>query len=127
MKFPDTLRYTKEHEWVKVDGATGTVGITDFAQSELGDVVYVELPSLGAKLEQGKSFGTIEAVKAVSDLYAPVSGEVVEINKELSVKPELVNQQPYDAGWMVKVKISKAAELGELLDAAKYQELIGQS
>lgn len=127
MKFPDTLRYTKEHEWVKVDGATGTVGITDFAQSELGDVVYVELPSLGAKLEQGKSFGSIEAVKAVSDLYAPVSGEVVEINKELSVKPELVNQQPYDAGWMVKVKISKAAELGELLDAAKYQELIGQS
>ncbi|HEY4643259.1 MAG TPA: glycine cleavage system protein GcvH [Bacteroidota bacterium] len=127
MKFPDTLRYTKEHEWVKVDGTTGTVGITDFAQSELGDVVYVELPSPGAKLEQGKSFGTIEAVKAVSDLYAPVSGEVVEINKELSVKPELVNQQPYDAGWMVKVKISKAAELGELLDAAKYQELIGQS
>ena len=126
MNFPENLRYTKDHEWIKLDGEIGIVGITDYAQSELGDVVFLELPAVGTKVEQGKSFGTIEAVKAVSDLYAPASGEIVEVNKELANKPELVNQQPYEAGWMIRMKVSDRSELKSLLDVAAYKKLIGQ-
>lgn len=126
MNFPDGLRYTKDHEWIKLDGDIGTIGITDYAQGELGDVVYVELPAAGTKVEQGKSFGTIEAVKAVSDLYAPVSGEIKEVNSKLPDQPELVNQQPYEGGWMVKIKISDASQIKLLLDSTGYKQLIGQ-
>ena len=126
MNFPEDLRYTKDHEWIRVDGKNGRVGITDFAQSELGDVVFVELPPVGTKVEQGKSFGTIEAVKAVSDLYAPVSGEVVEINKEVQDSPEVVNKEPYERGWMVTIRIQDGAGLGHLLDAAAYKKLVGK-
>lgn len=126
MNFPDGLRYTKDHEWIKLDGDIGTIGITDYAQGELGDVVYLELPAAGTKVEQGKSFGTIEAVKAVSDLYAPVSGEIKEVNSKLPDEPELVNQQPYEGGWMVKIKISDASQINSLLDSTGYKQLIGQ-
>ena len=126
MEFPKDLKYTKDHEWIRVDGGTGVVGITEYAQGELGDVVFVELPAVGAKLQQGKQFGTIEAVKTVSDLFAPVSGEVVEINETLKDSPEVVNKDPYSGGWMVKVKISNVAELDGLLDAAKYEETVGK-
>ncbi len=126
MDFPAELKYTKDHEWVRVDGGTGVVGITEYAQGELGDVVFVELPAVGTKLQQGKQFGTIEAVKTVSDLFAPMSGEIVEINEALKDSPEVVNKEPYGAGWMVKVKIADASELGSLLDAAKYREMVGK-
>lgn len=126
MNIPENLKYTKEHEWLKVEGETGIIGITDYAQGELGDVVFVELPAAGAKLEKGKSFGTIEAVKAVSDLYAPVSGEVLELNRAVQGSPELVNKEPYGQGWMVKIKIFHNAELDDLLDASAYKKLIGQ-
>ncbi|HXG39039.1 MAG TPA: glycine cleavage system protein GcvH [Bacteroidota bacterium] len=126
MNFPAHLKYTKEHEWISVTGNTGTVGITDYAQSELGDVVFVELPTVGAKLEQGKTFGTIEAVKAVSDLYAPVSGVVTEVNKEVQESPELVNKEPYDRGWMIKITIEQPDQLASLLDADAYRKLIGK-
>ncbi|MCL5021510.1 MAG: glycine cleavage system protein GcvH [Bacteroidetes bacterium] len=126
MEFPKELKYTKDHEWIRVDGEVGVVGITDYAQGELGDVVFVELPAVGTKLEQGKQFGTIEAVKTVSDLYAPVSGEIIELNDKLKDSPEVVNKDPYSGGWMVKVRISNNAELESLLNAAKYQEMVGQ-
>lgn len=126
MNFPEDLKYTKDHEWLKVDGDTGTIGITDYAQGELGDVVFVELPAIGKAVKAHDSFGTIEAVKAVSDLYAPVSGSILEINKELEKSPETVNKDPYGAGWMVKIKLSNASELSELLDASAYKALIGQ-
>ncbi|MCI0708058.1 MAG: glycine cleavage system protein GcvH [Ignavibacteriae bacterium] len=126
MNFPNDLKYTKEHEWIRIDGDTGVIGITEYAQGELGDVVFVELPAVGAKLAQGKTFGTIEAVKAVSDLYAPISGEVVEINKDLQATPELVNKEPYGKGWMVKVKLSNMGETSGLLDAEAYKKLIGK-
>ncbi len=126
MTFPDNLKYTKDHEWIRVEGSTGIVGITDYAQGELGDVVFVELPAAGKKFSQGDSFGTIEAVKAVSDLYAPVSGEVIEGNPELAKKSELVNREPYGAGWMIKIKIGNPAELNQLLDVAAYRALIGK-
>ena len=126
MNFPENLKYTKDHEWIKSEGDTGTIGITDFAQGELGDVVFVELPAVGKSLKQHDSFGTIEAVKAVSDLYAPVSGSIVEINKELEKTPETVNKDPYNAGWMVKIKLSNPSELAGLLDAAAYKALIGK-
>jgi len=126
MTFPENLKYTKDHEWMRVEGEVGWIGVTDYAQGELGDVVFVELPAVGSKLEQGKSFGTIEAVKAVSDLYAPVTGEVVEINKEVADSPEVVNKEPYERGWMVKVKIANPTELSALLDAAAYRKLIGK-
>ncbi|MEK7250390.1 MAG: glycine cleavage system protein GcvH [Bacteroidota bacterium] len=126
MNFPDNLKYTKDHEWINVDGDTGTIGITDYAQGELGDVVFVELPAVGKTLKQHDSFGTIEAVKAVSDLYAPVSGSIVEINKQLEKTPETVNKDPYNAGWMVKIKLSNASEVSSLLDAAAYKALIGK-
>lgn len=125
MDFPQELKYTKDHEWIRVDGEIGIVGITEYAQSELGDVVFVELPDIGTKLEQGKQFGTIEAVKTVSDLYAPVSGEVLEINAALKDSPELVNKEPYSGGWMLKIKISNKGELDNLLDASKYATMIG--
>jgi glycine cleavage system H protein len=126
MTFPENLKYTKDHEWVRIEGSTGWIGITDFAQGELGDVVFVELPAIGAKLEKGKSFGTIEAVKAVSDLYAPLGGEVLEVNKEVQDSPEVVNKEPYERGWMLKVNIEHASELGHLLDVTSYRKLIGK-
>lgn len=126
MNFPENLKYTKDHEWVQVNGDVGTIGITDYAQGELGDVVFVELPGPGKQVNAHESFGTIEAVKAVSDLYAPVSGAITEVNKDLEGTPELVNKDPYGKGWMVKIRISKPAELGELLGAAAYKELIGK-
>lgn len=126
MTFPENLKYTKEHEWIRPEGATGVVGITDYAQGELGDVVFVELPAKGKQVKQGESLGTIEAVKAVSDIYAPVSGEVVEVNPALEKSPDLVNKLPYDKGWMVKISIKNPAEINNLLDAKHYRELIGK-
>jgi glycine cleavage system H protein len=126
MNFPSDLKYTKDHEWVRIEGDLGTIGITDYAQGELGDVVFVEVPAVGAKLEAGKAFGTIEAVKAVSDLYAPVSGEVVEVNKDVQNSPEVVNKDPYGAGWMVKVRISDKGPLSDLLEADAYMKLVGK-
>ena len=126
MKIPENLKYTKDHEWVRVEGDFGWVGVTDFAQGELGDVVFVELPAVGVKLVQGKSFGTIEAVKAVSDLYAPVAGEVVELNETIKDTPEIVNRDPYGEGWMVKIKIQNKADLNALLDASAYKNLTGK-
>lgn len=126
MNLPENLKYTKDHEWIKIDGTTGTVGITDHAQGELGDVVFVELPAAGKAVKAGESFGTIEAVKAVSDLYAPVTGSITEVNAELNGTPELVNKDPYGAGWMVKITLSNPDEVKGLLDAKGYQELIGK-
>jgi glycine cleavage system H protein len=125
MKVPEDLKYTKEHEWVRVRGQEAEVGITDFAQGELGDVVFVELPTVGAKVTQMKSFGTIDAVKTVSDLFAPVSGEVAAINTELKENPALINQSPYEKGWMVRIKMSNPADLEKLLNAASYQKTLG--
>ena len=126
MEFPANLKYTKDHEWIRVEGDTGVVGITDYAQGELGDVVFVELPAIGTKLQQGKQFGTIEAVKTVSDIFAPVSGEITEINAALKDSPEVVNKEPYTGGWMLKIKIENKSELNNLLDAAKYREMVGK-
>ncbi len=123
---PDQLKYTKDHEWILVEGGIGVVGITDYAQGELGDIVFVELPAAGRQVRQGESFGTIEAVKAVSDLYAPVSGEVLEINGGLEKASELVNKEPYGGGWMIKVRIKDPKELDQLLDAKGYRSLIGK-
>src|SRR6476620_3539550 len=121
--YPIALKYTKDHEWLSVDDGVGRVGITDFAQAQLGDVVYVELPEVGASLTAGQSFGTIESVKAVSELFAPVSGEVVEVNAALKDKPEAVNKDPH-ASWMVVLKVANAGETAGLLDAAQYEALI---
>ncbi|MBN1396963.1 MAG: glycine cleavage system protein GcvH [Bacteroidetes bacterium] len=126
MNFPDNLKYTTEHEWIRVEGKFGWIGITDYAQSELGDVVFVEIPAAGAKIEKDKSFGTIEAVKAVSDLYAPVTGEIVEVNAEVKDHPEIVNKDPYGNGWMVKITMSNPTEANALLDVQAYKTLIGQ-
>jgi glycine cleavage system H protein len=126
MTFPENLKYTKDHEWVRIEGDSGVVGITDFAQGELGDVVFVELPAKGKKIKQGEAFGTVEAVKAVSDLYSPVSGEVTEVNAALEKSSELVNKEPYGGGWMVKIRLSDRKELDGLLDAGKYREIIGK-
>jgi glycine cleavage system H protein len=124
---PADLRYTKDHEWVKVDGDTATIGVTDFAASQLGDVVFVDLPAAGRTVEQFATFGVVESVKAVSDLYAPVSGEVVEANADLSGKPELVNSDPYGAGWMIRVRLGDAAQVAGLLDAAAYEQLTAEA
>ncbi|MBN1558702.1 glycine cleavage system protein GcvH [candidate division KSB1 bacterium] len=124
MLFPEKLKYSNDHEWVSVDGDVATVGITDYAQGELGDLVFVELPAPGSTVAQGESFGTIEAVKAVSDLFAPVSGEVIEINDALADDPEIVNKDPYGDGWMVKVRVVDAGELDALLDASGYKSII---
>lgn len=123
--YPDTLRYTKEHEWVRVEGDTGTVGITDHAQQELGDIVYVDLPKPGARIEQGKSLGSVESVKAVSDIYSPISGEVLEVNTVLADAPETLNEDPHGAGWLVKMKLSDPAEAAGLMNAADYQSYVG--
>ena len=123
--YPADLKYTKDHEWVRIAGDVGTVGITHFAQQQLGDVVYVELPEVGTRLTAGQTFGTIESVKAVSELYAPASGEVVEINTALKDKPEDVNSKPHDT-WMIKVRLDNAAETNTLLDAAAYQSHTGE-
>jgi|SRR6516225_1247985 glycine cleavage system H protein len=124
MGYPANYRYTKEHEWVDAKDGVATIGITDYAQSELGDVVFVELPEVGKKLETGKSFGTVESVKAVSEIYAPASGEVLEANPELRNKPETVNADPHGAAWLVKIKLSNPAELNSLMDSAAYQAYI---
>jgi glycine cleavage system H protein len=124
MAYPTNYHYTKEHEWVDVKDDVATVGITDYAQSELGDVVFVELPQPGGKLSKGKSFGTVESVKAVSEIYAPASGEVLEANGELQNKPEAINADPHGAAWLVKIKLSTPAELGGLMDARAYEAYI---
>lgn len=123
MNFPKDLKYTASHEWARIEGGLATVGITDFAQGELGDIVFVELPAVGAKVSAGKPFGTVEAVKAVSDLNAPLSGEVAEINSNLEGTPDVVNKDAYGAGWMVKIKLSNAAEAANLMDAAGYDKM----
>lgn len=123
MNIPSDLKYTDTHEWLRVEGEAGTIGITDFAQGELGDIVFVELPKVGDKVEKGKPLGTVEAVKAVSDLNAPASGEVVAINAELEKTPDTVNKDCYGGGWMVKIKLTKPAEAAELMDAAGYQAM----
>jgi glycine cleavage system H protein len=125
MNFPVELKYTKDHEWVKIDGDIATIGVTDFAQKELGDIVYVEVETLGETLEAGEVFGTVEAVKTVSDLFMPVTGEILELNDELESSPELVNDAPYTEGWMVKVKLTGPLP-ADLLDATAYKELIGE-
>ncbi len=126
MNIPSELKYTKDHEWCRIEGDVAVVGITDFAQSELGDVVFIELPASGSATAAGKEFGTIEAVKAVSELFAPVSGKIVEVNTAVADTPETVNQDPYGEGWMIKIKLSDPAEVGGLLDAAAYNQLIGE-
>ena len=124
MNVPENLKYTKDHEWAKIEGDVATIGITEYAQGELGDVMYIELPAVGTSVEQGSSFGSIEAVKAASDLYAPVSGEIIEVNEALNDEPEKVNASPFDEGWFVKIKMSNPDEANELLDSGKYSELL---
>jgi glycine cleavage system H protein len=125
MNFPDNLRYTKDHEWVLLEGTTATVGITDFAQSELGDIVYVDIESIGSELAAESVFGTVEAVKTVSDLFLPLDGTVTEKNAELDAQPELVNQDPYGQGWMIKMTVKDISAYGNLMDAAAYKALVG--
>lgn len=125
MNFPAELRYTKDHEWVKLDGNQATIGITDFAQRELGDIVYVEVETVGKALEAGAVFGTVEAVKTVSDLFLPVSGTITEFNNDLNGKPESVNNDPYGAGWMIKMTVNDPAEVAALMDAAGYEAITG--
>lgn len=125
MNVPADLKYTKDHEWIKVDGDTATIGITDFAQSELGDIVYVEIETDGETLDAEEVFGSIEAVKTVSDLFMPIAGEVLEINDEIESNPEIINSDAYGQGWLIKIKISDASELDNLLDASAYEALIG--
>jgi len=123
--YPDHFRYTKEHEWIHAEGETATVGITDHAQSELGDIVYVDLPKVGSKVEAGKSLGSVESVKAVSDIYSPVSGEVVSVNETLASAPEKLNTDPHGDAWLVKVKMSTPSEAANLMSAAEYQTYVG--
>jgi glycine cleavage system H protein len=124
--YPDNFHYTKEHEWVSVEGDVGTIGITDHAQQELGDIVYVDLPKVGAAAGQGKTIGSVESVKAVSDIYSPVSGEVLEINEALTEKPEKLNEDPHGSAWLVKVRLSTPSEIKSLLSAADYRSYIGE-
>jgi glycine cleavage system H protein len=124
MNFPENLRYTKEHEWISLQGDIATIGITDFAQHELGDIVYVEIETIGQKLNSGDVFGTVEAVKTVSDLFLPVDGTVTEINPKLNANPELVNTDPYGDGWMVKMKVSNPADVEALMNKESYQSLV---
>jgi glycine cleavage system H protein len=123
---PKDLRYTKDHEWVKVDGDVATIGVTDYAANQLGDVVFVDLPAVGKRIDQFATFGVVESVKAVSDLYAPVAGEITDVNAELGTKPELVNSDPFGEGWMIRVKVADAGQLAELLDAAGYEQLTAE-
>lgn len=125
MNFPANLRYTKDHEWISLDGNVATIGITDYAQRELGDIVYVEVDSIGKSLEAGAVFGTVEAVKTVSDLFLPVSGMITELNPDLAGAPESVNNDPYGAGWMVKMTVNNPADVETLLDAAAYEAMVG--
>jgi len=126
MKIPENLKYTKDHEWIILDGDIATIGITDFAQGELGDIVFVEIETVGEKLSKEEVFGTIEAVKTVSDVFMPMSGEILEKNENLDESPETINKDPYGKGWMIKVQISDPSEFDELLSAAEYQELIAE-
>lgn len=125
MSIPAELKYSKEHEWLRIEGDTATIGITAFAQGELGDIIYVDIDCVGDTIEKDAVFGTVEAVKTVSDLFMPVSGEVLEFNEALKDKPELVNNKPYEDGWMIKIKLINPSEADDLLDAAAYQALIG--
>lgn len=125
MNYPESYRYTKEHEWVHVDGDHGTVGITDHAQHELGDIVFVDLPKVGVKVTRGQTFGSVESVKAVSDVYSPVSGEVSEINELLSKSPEKLNEDPHGEAWLIKVKLADPDEIRELMSASAYQQYVG--
>ena len=125
MNIPATLKYTKDHEWVSIDGDIATIGVTDFAQSELGDIVFVEIETVGETMDHEEVFGTIEAVKTVSDLFMPVSGEIVEFNEGLESNPEAVNTDPYGAGWMIKVRMTNVSEIDGLMDAAAYEALVG--
>ncbi len=124
MNIPDNLKYTKDHEWVKIEGDTATVGITDFAQGELGDVVFVEVDTEGESLDKEETFGTIEAVKTVSDLFMPIGGEITEFNEELESAPDTINKDPYGKGWIIKIKIADKSETDDLLDAEQYKELV---
>lgn len=124
LNFPAELKYTKDHEWVRLEGETATVGITAFAAKELGDIVYVDVDTVGDEVENGKAFGTVEAVKTVSELFMPLSGEVLEVNPELEGQPELVNNDPYGAGWMIKVRITGTSEIADLLDDKEYKKLV---
>ncbi len=124
--YPSDYRYTKEHEWIQVQGSTATIGITDYAQHELGDVVFVELPKVGAKIRTSESFGTVESVKAVSEIYAPASGEVTEINAKLANAPETINADPHGAAWLIKIKLADPKEISNLMDAAAYQAYIAE-
>jgi len=124
--YPENFRYTKEHEWVKVEGETGTIGLTDHAQKELGDIVYVDLPKIGSTAEKGKTIGSVESVKAVSDIYSPVSGEVMAVNDLLTASPEKLNEDPHGAAWLVKIKLSAPDEVKDLLSAADYQAYVGE-
>ena len=124
MNIPENLKYTKEHEWVKIEGDTGIIGITEFAQKELGDIVFIEVETVGEALEIEESFGTIEAVKTVSDMFMPLTGEIIEFNETLESNPETVNQDPYGEGWIIKIKLSNPSEIDELLDSDTYKELI---
>lgn len=126
MNHPENLKYTSEHEWVEISGNIATIGITDFAQSELGDIVYVEVETLDETLDKDEVFGTVEAVKTVSDLFIPLSGEVIEFNESLESEPEKVNSDAYGEGWMIKIKISNPEEINQLLDAESYKELVGE-
>lgn len=126
MNIPEELKYTKDHEWISIEGNVATVGITDFAQRELGDIVYVEVETVGETLEADEVFGTVEAVKTVSDLFLPVSGEIIEFNEELEDTPEDVNADPYSKGWMIKLKVSNIGDIDQLLDSNQYRELIGE-
>ncbi len=126
MLIPDTLKYTKEHEWVKLESDIATIGITDYAQGELGDVVFVEMPKVGARVTQMQPFGVIEAVKAVSEMFSPVSGEVIEINSKLETEAGIINKDPYGEGWIIKVKVSNLSELDNLLNVDKYKELLNK-
>ena len=125
MSYPTDLKYRKEHEWIRVEGDTGVIGITDFAQHELGDIVYVEIETVGKDLNEGDVFGTVEAVKTVSDLYLPVDGTITEVNPKLNTNPDLVNTDPYGDGWMVKMKLTNVADAEGLMDASAYQGLVG--
>ncbi|NMB81022.1 MAG: glycine cleavage system protein GcvH [Ignavibacteria bacterium] len=126
MNIPANLKYTKDHEWIKIEGSTGTIGITDFAQGELGDIVYIDINPDVSEITSGQSFGTIEAVKTVSDMYAPIDGKVIEINKNLNDNPQLVNTDPYGEGWIIKIEILNSAQVNELLSPEDYQAQLGQ-
>ena len=126
MEFPEDLRYSKEHEWVLVEDKVATVGVTDYAQEQLGDIVFVEMPAIGDKVSKEDAFGVVESVKAVSDIYAPVSGKVLEVNDDLPDNPEMVNEDPYGDGWMIKIEMNDAEELQDLMTAAEYEEYVAE-